>query len=170
MIEVEHITFSPIIEKMEAEIIDKLMRSPLFSEQRDITSLILCYFFTRKYLTQQNLQELTGFSAGMISKELNKLIKRGAVKIYAKTSMGAIKYSMDSIQASFITIIINSMESRLRWEELFIKIKTELQEGKKALGKQNGYAQIKKVIDFYLSSMPFYKKLLNYWEKVKLTL
>ncbi|NVM19142.1 MAG: hypothetical protein HWN80_15615 [Candidatus Lokiarchaeota archaeon] len=170
MIEEEQATFSPAIKKAEDDIIDKLVRSPLFSEQKHITSIIICYFFTRKYLTQQNLKHLTGFSAGMISRVLNKLIKRGTIRIFTKTSTGKIIYSMDSIQASFITIIINSVKSRLRWEDILKKINTELQERKKSLGKQNGYAQIKKVVDFYLSSMPFYKKLLNYWERAKLTL
>ena len=68
---------------------------------------------------------------------------------------------------AFIEIIINSMKSRLKWEDDFNKIKEELQTEIKTLQDYNGYAEIKEVIDFYLLLMPFYRRLLNYWEDTK---
>ena len=73
--------FDPEIKKIENEIIKTLLNYTIFSVRGEITSTILFYFITRKNLTQFELQNLTGFSAGKISQELNEFLEFNLIKI-----------------------------------------------------------------------------------------
>ena len=65
------INFSPECEAIEKLIIEKLIESKtLLIKKNPSHSKILAYFFTRRVLTQKQLQNLTGFSAGVISESL----------------------------------------------------------------------------------------------------
>ncbi len=65
------IKFSPECEAIEKLVIEKLVESEtLLIKKKPSHSKILAYFFTRRVLTQKQLQNLTGFSAGVISESL----------------------------------------------------------------------------------------------------
>ncbi|MFW9785813.1 MAG: hypothetical protein ACFFFB_26245 [Candidatus Heimdallarchaeota archaeon] len=159
------ITFDPEIKRIENEIIDYLLNSIISTARGKITSTLLFYFITRKYLTQKKLQELTGYSAGKISQEINNFIELNLIKI-SENSKPRI-YSMESIMAETFSRAINLLKINVKWEPKLLKIKRELEENKKILEKLNGYEKIKNVVEENLFRFSGYKKIINLWEDLK---
>jgi DNA-binding transcriptional regulator GbsR (MarR family) len=72
--------FDPEIRVIEKEIVDFFStKASEFTGRHPITSRIMTYFYIRKELTQHDLQVLTGFSAGTISKAVRKLLKMNII-------------------------------------------------------------------------------------------
>jgi len=66
--------FEEEIVKIEKELLEFLINAMVNISGRDpILSKVMTFFFTRKNLTQQDLQYLTNFSAGTISKTVRQL-------------------------------------------------------------------------------------------------
>jgi DNA-binding transcriptional regulator GbsR (MarR family) len=55
-------------------------KSPQYTGRHPIIATILAYFYTRKQLTQKELQDLTKFSAGTISTALRQLVEMNFIK------------------------------------------------------------------------------------------
>ncbi|MFW9772884.1 MAG: hypothetical protein ACFFEO_12070 [Candidatus Thorarchaeota archaeon] len=159
------ITFDPEIKRIENEIIDYLLNSIISSARGKITSTLLFYFITRKCITQKKLQELTGYSAGKISQEINNFMELNLIKI-SENSKPRI-YSMESIMAETFSRAINLLKINIKWEPKLLKIKRELEENKKILEKLNGYEKIENFVEENLFRFSGYKKIINLWEDLK---
>ncbi|UCC21208.1 MAG: hypothetical protein JSV62_08010 [Promethearchaeota archaeon] len=157
--------FDPEIKKIETEIIGNLLNYTIFSVRGEITSTILFYFITRKDLTQSELQNLTGFSAGKISQELNNFLEFNLIKI-SKNSKPWV-YSMESVVVETFSRAINLLKSNLKWEPKFLEIKKELEENEEALKNLNGYIKIKDFINVNLGRFVGFKRILKLWEDLK---
>ncbi|MHA2391699.1 MAG: hypothetical protein ACXAEX_06995 [Promethearchaeota archaeon] len=157
--------FDPAIKMIESEIIDYLLKSIISSARGKITSTLLFYFITRKNLTQKELHELTGYSAGKISQELANFIDLNLIKI-SKNSKPRI-YSMESIMTETFSRGINLLKTNIKWEPKLLEIKRDLEDNKLLLEKLNGYDKIKKIVEENLFRFSGYKKVINLWEELK---
>jgi hypothetical protein len=157
--------FDPDIKIIEDEIIEKLLTYTIFSVRGEITSKILFYFITRKDLTQSKLQNLTGFSAGKISQELNNFLEFNLIRISKKSKPWV--YTMDSVVAETFSRAITLLKTNIKWEEKFLEIKNDLDENREELKKLNGYDKIKDFLEVNLMRFVGFKKIINLWEDLK---
>ena len=157
--------FSPEIKKIESEIFSRLLKSTIFSVRGEISTKILFYFITRKDLTQLELQNLTGYSAGKISQELNNFLEFNLIKI-SKRSKPWI-YSMESVVIETFSRAITLLKTNLQWETKFLEMKNELENNREKLQKENGYDEVKDFIDVNLKRFMGYKYVVKLWEDLK---
>jgi len=146
------------VRKIEKEIVDYLIQSPLYSTRNEITSRILLYIIFRKETTQNILKNLTGYSSGKISEELNNLVYSGM--IIRKKIPGIRKkvYTFESVEQISTTRVKNIITALLKWEGELDKMKNEMETNRSKLEKMNGYSNILNVIDFYLPTIKLYEK------------
>ncbi|MCW4015150.1 MAG: hypothetical protein NWF06_02155 [Candidatus Bathyarchaeota archaeon] len=119
--------YAPEIREIEKEIIEFFAAKALeFTGRHIIISKVMTYFYIRKNLTQQELQKLTGFSAGTISKSVRQLLK---MNIIAKEMVpGTHKHSYKMEKLPFI-----SPRYFLRTESIMDEQILELEKMKKTL-------------------------------------
>ena len=158
--------FDPEIKKIESEIIEKLLNYTIFSVRGEITSTILFYFITRKNLTQSELQNLTGFSAGKISQELNNFLEFNLIEISKKSKPWV--YTMESVVTETFSRAINLLKTNLKWELKFLEIKKELEDNRDELQNLNGYDEIKDFIEVNLMRFTGFKGIIKLWEELKI--
>ena len=159
--------FEPEIERIEREIIEYFSNSVFGSARSDITTKILFYFITRKHLTQAKLQQLTGYSTGKISQEVNDFLRMGLITILSKSSKGTITYAMDSVSSEIFSRGKNIMAANMKWEPKFLEIKKEIEENRESLQNLNGYEKVQSFIEENLVRMVQYKKVLSTWDEVE---
>lgn len=157
--------FDPEIKKIENKIIKKLLNYTIFSVRGEITSKILFYFITRKDLTQSELQDLTGFSAGKISQELNNFLEFNLIKISKKSKPWI--YSMESVVLETFSRAISLLKTNIKWEAKFLEMKKDLEDNKEKLQKLNGYYKVKDFIEVNLMRFTGYKVIIKLWEELK---
>ncbi|PVX27861.1 MAG: hypothetical protein CW716_00130, partial [Candidatus Bathyarchaeum sp.] len=119
--------FDPEIREIEKEVVDFFAtKGSEFTGRHPIISTVMTYFYIRKNLTQQDLQILTGYSAGTISKAVRQLIKMNMIT--KETIPGTHKhlYKMEKLP-------IISPSYFLRTENVMDKKIVELKEMKKVL-------------------------------------
>lgn len=149
------------VAKFEKELIEFMIRSPLFFDQNQIFSMIKSYFVTRKYLDQASLRKITGLSAGKVSQELHNLIEMGLIEENKIENSRKIIYSMESIQKSFLASAINAVKEIAEWQSNLRKIKEELDRDKEELQKLRGYSDIYKIVNLFSISLPLNEKMLQ---------
>ena len=149
------------VRKIEKEIVDYLIQSPLYSTRNEITSRILLYIIFRKEISQNILKNLTGYSSGKISEELNNLVDSGM--IIRKKIPGIRKkvYTFESVDQISTTRVKNIITALLKWEGELDKMKNEMETNRSKLEKMNGYSNILNVIDFYLPAIKLYEKFAD---------
>jgi DNA-binding transcriptional regulator GbsR (MarR family) len=157
--------FDPEIKMIETGIIENLLNYTVFSVRGKITSKILFYFITRKDLTQSDLKQLTGFSAGKISQELNNFLEFNLIKISKKSKPWV--YTMESVVAETFSRAINLLKANIKWEKKFIEIKKELEDNRESLQNLNGYDEVKDFIEVNLLRFSGYKVIIKLWEDLK---
>jgi DNA-binding transcriptional regulator GbsR (MarR family) len=73
-------SFDPEIRAIEKEVVEFFAtKASEFTGRHPITSKVMTYFYVRKELTQHDLQTLTGFSAGTVSKAVRKLLQMNVI-------------------------------------------------------------------------------------------
>jgi len=159
--------FEPEVRKIEIEIIEYFSNSIFGSARSDITTRILFYFITRKYLTQASLQRLTGYSAGKISQEVNDFLKMGLITIFNKSSKGTITYAMESISSEIFSRSKNIMAANMKWEPKFSEIKREMEENRESLQEFNGYDKVLSFVEENLARFAQYNQVLTTWDEVE---
>ena len=92
--------FSTDLLKIEKEIIEFLSSSPLLFTKDPFVNQIRALFFTRKDLTQKQLQKLTQLSSGKISQVLKTLRRWRIIEKTSVSSTGEYTYSMPSVERS----------------------------------------------------------------------
>ncbi|MFX0023546.1 MAG: hypothetical protein ACFE9S_14565 [Candidatus Hermodarchaeota archaeon] len=145
--------FSPNISKIEGEIIEFLSKSPLLFTKDPFVNQIRALFFTRKHLTQKEIQKLTQLSTGKISQVLKTLRKWRLIEKTSVSSTGEFTYSMESIERScrnyFHNIIEEMTQSVKQLEEILDILK---QEGEK-IKELRGYDIISHLIPLFLQAI-----------------
>ncbi len=157
--------FEPEIKIIENEIIDTLLKYTVFSVRGEITSKILFYFITRKDLSQSELQDLTGFSAGKISQEINNFLEFNLIRISKKSKPWI--YSMESVVAETFSRAINLLKTNVKWESKFLEMKEDLEINREKLQKLNGYDEVKDFLEINLMRFSGFKSIIKLWEELK---
>jgi len=152
--------FDPEIRQIEQEIVEFFAeKTPEYTGRHPIIATVMAYFYTRRNLTQRDLQNLTGFSAGTISKSVRQLVDMNVItkEIIPGTHMHI--YKMEKLPFS-------SARYFLRTEKLLEELEKELKEMKDTLDThaeemQNlkGYQKIYTIITQLLelmSSVPMF--------------
>ncbi len=157
-------TYNEKVSKIEKEIVEYLVNSPLYSTRNKITTRILIYIILRKEISQNLLKNLTGYSSGKISQELNNLVDSGM--IIKKKIPGIRKkvYTFESVEQISTARIKNVIAGMVKWQKELDKMKNEMITKQKKLGIMNGYDNILKVIDFYLPTIRIYEKFAESME------
>ena len=157
--------FALEVEEKEKEIIEYLLKFNLFSARDEITSKILFYFITRKNLSQKAIQDLTGYSAGKISQELNNFLKLDLIKVSKNSKPWT--YSMESVVIETFNRGINLLKKNVEWESKFLEIREELINNSEELEHLNGYNDIKDFVSMNLIRFSGYKEIIELWENLK---
>ncbi|MBY8985540.1 MAG: hypothetical protein KGD65_10750 [Candidatus Lokiarchaeota archaeon] len=155
----------PEIIKIEKDIVEFLQSFPLFALQKSINSTIIAYFITRKNLTQETIHQLTGFSRGIISQELKKLIEMGFIEKIKISSKGEITYSMQSATKAFLKNFLNSQKEIFDFYNEIDDLKTEMDAEKERIEKLYGYNDIYELVSLFTASLPLTVKVIEVLEK-----
>ncbi len=157
--------FDPEIRQIEQEIVEFFAEKSLeFIGRHPIIATVLTYFDIRRRLTQQDLRNLTGFSAGTISRSVRQLLDMNVIT--RETIPGTHKhiYRMEKLP-------FTSARYFFRAEKLFEEIEKELKEMKDTLdthaeemkyleGYQKTYTTITKLLEV-MSTMPTFIALID---------
>ncbi len=157
--------FDPEIKRIEGEIVDFLLSYPLFAFQKSIISTIKAYFITRKYLTQDMIYRLTGFSRGKISQELKNLVEMGFIEKIKISSKGEITYSMKSATRAFLINFLNAQKEIYEFYNEIDELKTEMDAEKSELESLYGYNDLYEVISLFTASLPLTTEVIKILEK-----
>ena len=159
--ELTNIQINKSLRDIEREIIEFIINCPIlrFVKMKEAYFPIIAYFFTRKRLTQDQIKELTGISAGMVSEGLNYMLQEEHIKLMKLKGVRIRYYELSSIayynyHQLFKIFKLNS--------ELYTKldaINSELKANKAELKGINGFSNISKRVKQYLYTKPLIEKL-----------
>ena len=155
------IVFDPEVYIIEDDIITHFLNSAMFTGRDPLFVRLLMLFVTRKYLTQNTLQKITGISAGKISQEVNHLLDMGLIKRAETSKKGKITYCTSSAGLAFISITRHTIGKLVNWEESLTEMKKELEYNKEELGSLNGYKRIHKFTKEILNLISNYKEAID---------
>jgi len=145
--------FSDNILKIEREMVEFLSTSPLLYTKDPFLNQIRAYFYTRKDLTQRELQKLTQLSTGKISQVLKTLRKWGLIEKTSVSSTGEYTYSMNSIERAtknyFNKIIDEMTQNKKPLEE----VKEVLENEGKRLKNLRGYDKLSYLVPLFLQAI-----------------
>ena len=163
MIEIEE--FDDEIRAIEKDIFKFLMSYSLFIGQKTTFTTIKIYFVTRKSLTQEKLQELTGFSRGTISQELTKLISMGIIEKTNVSNTGEITYLMKNPIIAFVHSFSALTNDISKFAEKINAIKEDIEKEKDLIEKLDGFEKIYQLVNVLANSIPFSLELIKTIEK-----
>jgi DNA-binding transcriptional regulator GbsR (MarR family) len=155
------IIFDPEVYIIEDEIITHFLNSPMFTGRDPLFVRLLILFVTRKYLTQNTLQKITGMSAGKISQEVNHLLDMGLIERAETTKKGKITYCSSSAGLAFLSITRHTIGKLVNWEKGIVEMKKELEDNKEELGKLNGYKRLYSLTEYIVNLISNYKKAID---------
>jgi len=159
------IGFEPEIRRIEQEIIKFFAeKTPEYTGRHLIISAVMAYFYIRRNLTQRDLQKLTGFSAGAISKAVRQLVDMNVIIREMIPGTHTHMYKME-------TLPFRSPSYFLQTEKTLEKLHKEIKEMKDTLdahgdemrgleGYQRVYVIITQLLEL-ISSVPRFMALIE---------
>ena len=158
--------FDSEIREIEREIVEVFAKkSSEFTGRNPIISKVMTYFSIRKSLTQKDLQQLTGFSAGTISKAVHQLI--GMNVIIKETIPGTHMhiYKMDKlpfVSPQYFMRTESTIEKKIVELE---EMKTILDKNKDEMEKFDSYQKIYTTISQLLQILPIISVFMDKLEE-----
>jgi len=150
---------------IEKDIFKFLMSYSLFIGQKTTFTTIKIYFITRKSLTQEKLQELTGFSRGTISQELKKLISMALIEKTNVSNTGEITYLMKNPIIAFVHSFSNLMDDISKFAYKIDAIKDDIEKEKDLIEDLHGFDKIYQLVNVLANSIPFSLELVKTIQK-----
>ena len=163
MTEIEE--FDNDIKAIEEDIFKFLMSYSLFIGQKTTFTTIKIYFITRKSLTQEKLQELTGFSRGTISQELKKLISMELIEKTSVSNTGEITYLMKNPIIAFVHSFSDLTNDISKFANKIDAIKDDIEKEKDLIEDLHGFDKIYQLVNVLANSIPFSLELIKTIEK-----
>jgi len=157
--------FDDEIREIEKDILKFLMSYSLFIGQKTTFTSIKIYFITRKSLTQEKLQELTGFSRGTISQELRKLISMGLIEKTSISTTGEITYSMKNPIIAFIHSFRDLTKDISKFAKNINAIKEGIEKEKVLIENLHGFDNVYQLVNTLANSIPLSLELIKMIEK-----
>jgi DNA-binding transcriptional regulator GbsR (MarR family) len=163
--------FDPEIRAIEQEIVEFFAtKGSEFTGRHPITSKVMIYFYIRKKLTQRDLQSLTGFSAGTISKAVRQLLKMNMIT--KETIPGTHKHIYKMEKLPFISPTYFLMTESLMDDEIreLEKVKKTLDDNREEMKKFETYQKSYETVTQLLRLLPSVSVFLeNIEEELKKT-
>jgi DNA-binding transcriptional regulator GbsR (MarR family) len=143
--------FDPEIREIEKEVVDFFAtKGSEFTGRHPIISTVMTYFYIRKNLTQHDLQTLTGYSAGTISKAVRQLIKMNMITKELIPGTHKHLYKMDDlpiISPSYFLRTENVMDEKIvELKEMKKVLDDNAEEMKKFETYENAYATVTQLL------------------------
>ena len=157
--------FDDEIETIEKDIFKFLMSYSLFIGQKTTFITIKIYFITRKSLTQEKLQGLTGFSRGTISQEIKKLISMDLIEKTGVSNTGEITYSMRNPIIAFVHSFRNLTNDISKFSVKINTIKEDIDNEKVLIENLHGFDKVYQLVNVLANSIPFSLELIKMIEK-----
>jgi len=157
--------FDDDIIAIEKDIFKFLMSYSLFIGQKNTFTTIKIYFITRKSLTQEKLQELTGFSRGTISQELKKLISMALIEKTNVSNTGEITYLMKNPIIAFVHSFSNLMNDISKFAYKIDALKDDIEKEKDLIEDLHGFDKIYQLVNVLANSIPFSLELVKTIQK-----
>ena len=157
--------FDEEIRAIEKDIFKFLMSYTLFIGQKTTFTTIKIYFITRKTLTQEKLQELTGFSRGTISQEIRKLISMNLIEKTSVSNTGEITYSMKDPIIAFTHSFSNLTRDISRFATSINSIKDDIEKEKGLIENLHGFDKIYQLVNALANAIPFSLELIKLVDK-----
>ncbi len=157
--------FDDEIKAIEEDIFKFLMSYSLFIGQKTALTTIKIYFITRKLLTQEKLQELTGFSRGTISQELKRLISMELIEKSNVSTKGEITYSMKNPIIAFIHSFSTLMHDISKFSKDINAIKEDIENEKVLIENLYGFDKVYELVNILANSIPFSLELIKLIQK-----
>lgn len=160
--------FSDNLLKIEGEIVEFLSNSPLLYTKDPFLNQIRALFYTRKDLTQKELQKLTQLSTGKISQVLKTLRKWGLIEKTSISSTGEYTYSMNSIESAnrkyFNKIIDEMTQNKKPLEE----IKKSLESDREKLKNLKGYDKLSYLVPLFVKAIKINVEIMEEFKAIDL--
>ncbi|MCK5345635.1 MAG: hypothetical protein KAR20_19630 [Candidatus Heimdallarchaeota archaeon] len=133
--------------EIEKDLINYLVSNEFFASNDPMANRIFGYFYTRKNLTQKQLQSLTSISLSTISRILTRSLASEQISAYKKKYRKPRMYYLDSPAVSLISVILATDTLIFSWQQKFTNINKEMGEKMGHLSKSENYIHLKKKIE-----------------------
>ena len=150
---------------IEKEIIEFLIKAPLFVLEKPSYTQILAYFCTRKQLTQKQIKELTNLSTGQISQALSHLLEQNYIQFRKVKGERQTIYTMNSFKYSALIGLYKALQASSEGRIRLKKIYQELEKREGKLRSLHGYFIIKEKLKQLIDVMPIYQEALDKLER-----
>jgi len=148
----------PELVEIEKEFINLLVSNEKFSANDPMANRISGYFYTRKNLTQKQLQSLTSISLSTISRILTKSLASGFVSAYKKKYRKPRMYYLDSPASSIISAILTTDAYIFSWEKKFSEILKEMSRKLSRFSKDKSFVTLQEKIKDILLKIKAFRK------------
>ena len=158
--------FDPEIRQIEEEIVEFFAKTdPEFTGRHPIIVTVLAYFYIRRNLTQRDLQNLTGFSAGTISKSVRQLVDIDMITKEVIPGTHEHIYKMEELPFMSARIFLRTIKLLEELQEELKKTKDTLDAHAKEMQNLNGYQRICNVTTQLLEIWSPSQMMVKFFEK-----
>jgi len=157
--------FDPEIIQIERDLLDFLIDGMVNVSGRDpILSTVMAIFYTRKELTQQELQVLTKYSAGTISKTVRQLIDMKTITKDIIPGTHKHIYKMEKLPYGSASYIMNAGNMIVGMTDDLKDMKDILDKHKEDMKEIEGYEKVYSIVsqlNGVLTRVPKFMKILE---------
>ncbi|MDD1777363.1 MAG: hypothetical protein LUQ65_04275 [Candidatus Helarchaeota archaeon] len=153
------------ISQLEQFIIKQFVDSNISLGRDPILISVLAHFYLHRDLTQKQLQDLTGYSAGAISQALKQAVQNKAIQEHKPKARGQIHYTREELPQFIARSILGIAELFLSYESEFKEIQQGLEEIPMELHSDPLYLGIRDFVSLYSKFIPVYKSIRDIIEQ-----
>jgi len=147
--------FDPEIRRMEKDIVIFFReKGAEFGGKDPIFMTILAYFYIREKLTQQDLRDLTGFSAGTVSKVIRQLVQFNLITKGTIPGTHKHLYTMEQLPVAFSQFYLPASRVLLKSENELKQMKRELMAHASEMQSVKGFNEVLAAVSLMLRSVP----------------
>jgi len=147
--------FDPEIRRMEKDIVTFFReKGAEFGGKDPIFMTILAYFYIREKLTQQDLRDLTGFSAGTVSKVIRQLLQFNLITKATIPGTHKHLYAMEQLPVAFSQFYLPASRVLSKSENELKQMKEELTVHAQEMQSIKGFNEVLAAVSLMLRSVP----------------
>ncbi len=157
--------FDPEIRRLEQEIaVFFAEKASEYTGRHPIVSAVMAYFYIRRSMTQQELRQLTGFSAGAISNAVRQLVDMNMVTREMVPGTHTHIYKMETLPFRSPKYFLQTTQNLEKRRKEIEEMKTILDANSDEMRKIDGYQQVYAVVTHLLkqiASVPTFMALIE---------
>ena len=159
------IVFDPEIRQIEQEIVAFFAeKTPKYTGRHPIIAVVLAYFYVRRSLTQPELRQLTGFSAGAISNAVRQLVDMNMITREMIPGTHTHRYKMETLPFRSPRYFLQTEKNIEKLHKELKEMKTTLEAHSDEMQNLEGYQRVYAVVTLLLeliSSVPRFMALIE---------